>query len=107
MLGPCEDADNFQHELRGIIPRSFENLFNNVANAQEMNKGKEFLLKCSFLEIYREDVFDLLEPSNRGLHLRDNMKKGVFVEGLVENAVTSAVDAYQLLNSEWINRRVA
>ncbi|XP_052060885.1 kinesin-like protein KIF15 [Mytilus californianus] len=107
MLGPCEDADNFQHELRGIIPRSFENLFNNVASEQEMNKGKEFLLKCSFLEIYREDVFDLLEPSNRGLHLRENMKKGVFVEGLVENAVTSAVEAYQVLNSGWINRRVA
>jgi len=41
-------------------------------------------------------VFDLLEPSNRGLHLRENMKKGVFVEGLVETAVTSAAEAYQV-----------
>lgn len=41
-------------------------------------------------------MFDLLEPSNRGLHLRENMKKGVFVEGLVETAVTSAAEAYQV-----------
>jgi hypothetical protein len=34
--GPCDDADNFQHELRGIIPRSFENLFNHVAREQDM-----------------------------------------------------------------------
>lgn len=34
--GPCEDDENFQHELRGIIPRSFENLFNLVEKEKEM-----------------------------------------------------------------------
>ena len=35
-LGPSEDADNFQHELRGIIPRSFEYLFNRIERQKEL-----------------------------------------------------------------------
>ncbi|CAI8053814.1 Kinesin-like protein KIF15 [Geodia barretti] len=29
----------------------------------------EFLCKCSFLEIYNEQVFDLLDPASSGLHI--------------------------------------
>ena len=57
-------------------------------------KSKEFLLKCSFLEIYHEQVFDLLEPSAMCLHLRESIKKGVYVDGLAEIVVTSASEAY-------------
>jgi kinesin family protein 15 len=36
MLGPSEEAgNNFQHELRGVIPRAFDYLFNMI------NKQKE------------------------------------------------------------------
>ncbi|OWF48812.1 Kinesin-like protein KIF15 [Mizuhopecten yessoensis] len=108
MLGPSEDADNFQHKNRGIIPRSFEYLFNLVSREQELHgKGKEFLMRCTFLEIYHEQVYDLLDPSTMSLSLRESMKKGVYVDGLAEKAVTSASEAYQVLNDGWRNRRVA
>jgi kinesin family protein 15 len=51
-------------------------------------------LKCSFLEIYNEQIYDLMEPSTMTLHLRENMKKGVFVDRLTEVSVTSALEAY-------------
>ncbi|KAK3086386.1 hypothetical protein FSP39_017725 [Pinctada imbricata] len=108
MLGTNEEGDNFQHDLRGIIPRTFEYLFNLVIKEQELHgAGKEFLLRCSFLEIYQEHIYDLLEPSSQSLNLRENMKKGVFVDGLVEISVKNALEAYQVLNSGWMNRRVA
>ena len=48
-----------------------------------------------------------MEPSSASLNLRENIKKGVFVEGLAERDVSSAKDAYGVLQSGWMNRRVA
>ncbi|XP_064610861.1 kinesin-like protein KIF15 [Liolophura sinensis] len=108
MLGPSDDVDNFHHELRGIIPRSFEFLFNLINREIEMHgEKKEFLCKCSFLEIYNEQIFDLLDTTSPCLHLRESIKKGVYVSGLTEQVVTSALEAYQVLRSGWLNRRVA
>ncbi len=56
----------------------------------------QFLCKCSFLEIYNEQVFDLLDPASVGLHLRENIKRGVFVDGLIEEPVGTASEAYQV-----------
>ncbi|PVD20409.1 hypothetical protein C0Q70_18563 [Pomacea canaliculata] len=98
MLGPYGECDSFKHELRGVIPRSFEHLFNLINREQEMHGGrKQFLCKCSFLEIYQEQVYDLLDPAAANLQLRENIKKGVFVEGLMEQVVTTPNEAYQVL----------
>lgn len=56
----------------------------------------EFLCRCSFLEIYNEQIFDLLDPASTGLPLREDIKRGVFVDGLLERDVTSARDAYRV-----------
>lgn len=56
----------------------------------------EFLCRCSFLEIYNEQIFDLLDPASSGLALREDLKKGVFVDGLLEKHVASAKDAYSV-----------
>ncbi|XP_051871609.1 kinesin-like protein KIF15-A [Pristis pectinata] len=108
MLGPSDDSDNFTHNLRGIIPRSFEYLFYLINREKEKaGEGKSFLCKCSFIEIYNEQIFDLLDPASTGLFLRENIKTGVFVEGVIEQVVTSAAEAYQVLSVGWRNRSVA
>uniref|UniRef100_A0A8C5E1D0 Kinesin motor domain-containing protein n=1 Tax=Gouania willdenowi TaxID=441366 RepID=A0A8C5E1D0_GOUWI len=66
-----------------------------------------FLCKCSFIEIYNEQIYDLLDTASASLFLRENIKKGVFVEGAVEKFVNSAAEAYQVLSMGWRNRRVA
>lgn len=58
--------------------------------------GKSFLCKCSFIEIYNEQIFDLLDSASAGLFLREHIKKGVFVDGAVEQVLTSAAEAYQV-----------
>eukprot|EP00794_Sanderia_malayensis_P018958 gene18958-20864_t len=108
MLGPPDETDGFSHELRGVIPRGFEYMFSLINREQEKHGDrKEFFCKCSFLEIYNEQIFDLLDAASAGLHLREDIKKGVFVEGLQERDIASAKDAYKVLSSGWMNRRVA
>ncbi|XP_074127793.1 kinesin-like protein KIF15 [Sminthopsis crassicaudata] len=107
MMGPSE-SDNFTHNLRGVIPRSFEYLFFLIDREKEKaGSGKTFLCKCSFIEIYNEQIFDLLDSASSGLLLREHIKKGVCVVGAVEQVVTSAAEAYQVLSGGWRNRRVA
>lgn len=47
--------------------------------------------KCSFYEIFNEKVFDLVDEGNRenpmGLTVREDTRKGVYVEGLMEEKV--------------------
>ncbi|XP_067470314.1 kinesin-like protein KIF15 [Thunnus thynnus] len=107
MLGPSE-LDNFTDELRGVIPRSFEYLFFLInREVERSSQSKSFLCKCSFIEIYNEQIYDLLDTASASLFLRENIKKGLFVEGAVEKFVNSAAEAYQVLSMGWRNRRVA
>jgi hypothetical protein len=53
MLGKDEPP-----ELRGIIPNTFETVFADIDAIDSTNK--QFLVRASFLEIYNENVRDLL-----------------------------------------------
>ena len=77
-------------ELRGIIPNSFDHIF----EAVKITTHKEFLIRCAYLEIYNEEVRDLLgdDPLKR-LELKEDPSQGVFVKDLVfvEVRVTTGV----------------
>lgn len=45
---------------------------------------REYAIKCSFLEIYKEVVRDLLNPKNTDMKIRESPQKGVWVDGLTE-----------------------
>ena len=40
---------------------------------------RDFLIRCSFIEIYNEEVRDLLD-SSKSIEIREHPKKGVYVE---------------------------
>lgn len=44
-------------KLRGIIPSCFEHIYSFI---EEKNDGMKFLVRCSYLEIYNEEIHDLL-----------------------------------------------
>lgn len=58
-------------------------------NASQKEESLHFLCKCSFLEIYNETITDLLSLSDSNLHIREDIKQGVYVEGLVQEEVTN------------------
>jgi hypothetical protein len=50
--------------LRGIIPRACHHIFSHIA---EDDSGTEWQIKSSFLEIYQENVRDLLSSEKASL----------------------------------------
>lgn len=66
-------------ELEGIIPRAFEQIWSNISRSENMN----FLVAVSYLEIYMEELRDLLKPnSSKSLELREHEQMGVYVPNL-------------------------
>jgi len=63
-------------------------------------------MKCSFLEIYNEQIMDLLEPTSINLNLREDIKKGVYVEGLTEEPITTYREMQNLILRGAKNRHV-
>ncbi|XP_024385089.1 kinesin-like protein KIN-12F isoform X2 [Physcomitrium patens] len=109
MLGDMEHFDQQPNENRGMTPRVFEYLFAKIQKEEESQKHKELKYKCrcSFLEIYNEQISDLLEPASTNLPMREDMNKGVYVEGLLEVEVQNVQDVLHLLLLGATNRKVA
>ena len=92
-------------ETRGIIPRACSQLFSHI---EQDTSGTEYTIKCSFLEIYKEALHDLLDPkSATKLKIRETPSRGVWVEGLTEAFVGSENDIFSLLQLGEQSRSVA
>ncbi|CAK9208177.1 unnamed protein product [Sphagnum troendelagicum] len=92
----------------GLTPRVFERLFARIRQEEEKNTDKQlwYQCRCSFLEIYHEQIMDLLEPSQKNLMIREDTKTGIYVDGLTEEYVSNVKDVMQLLIKGLANRRV-
>ncbi|XP_015873167.3 kinesin-like protein KIN-12E [Ziziphus jujuba] len=109
MLGDIEGGTRRHSVNCGMTPRVFEYLFSRIQKEKEARREEKlkFTCKCSFLEIYNEQILDLLEPSSSNLQIREDIKKGVYVENLKEIEVTSARDVIHQLIQGAANRKVA
>lgn len=81
-------------EHRGITPRSFEHIFQEVA----VRENTKFLVRASYLEIYNETVRDLLGSDHtQQLELKEHPDKGVYVKGLTEHVVHDANEVLKVM----------
>jgi hypothetical protein len=64
---------------KGILPRAFENIFQQIKG----DSKKQYLVRASYLEIYNEEIQDLLNKKGGGqrLELKDK-DTGVYVKDL-------------------------
>ena len=86
-----------QPEERGIIPNAFEHIYGYLDD--EANAQKKFLVRASYLEIYNEEVRDLLgKDVEKKLDLKEDKSKGVFVKDLTIISVKSVAEIEQLMD---------
>ncbi|KAF4320589.1 hypothetical protein BBO99_00003719 [Phytophthora kernoviae] len=109
--------------LRGLTPRILDYLFQRLAalsrerntafyNGEEQERAVEYTLACSYLEIYNEKIFDLLEPAGsqaalQPKSLREDRNKQVYVDQLREIDVGSEEEALTLLQLGSQNRHIS
>ncbi|KAL1558091.1 Kinesin-like protein KIN-5D [Salvia divinorum] len=96
----------------GVIPRAVRQIFD-ILEAQHA----EYSMKVTFLELYNEEISDLLAPeetskfpedkSKKPIALMEDGKGGVFVRGLEEEIVTTANEIYKILEKGSAKRKTA
>lgn len=101
----------------GIVPRVLHRLFS-LLNAAD---NTEFSVKCSYVELYNEELRDLLSAEYSpaagnqggsaaqpgGLRLYEDGKKGVLIQGLEECAARNLKEALGIVNKGVQRRQVA
>ena len=90
---------------RGIVPRSMEEIFRFIQ--MQSSQNTTFMVRASYLQIYNEVISDLLKIDRTSLQIREDKKKGVFVEGLSEWAVRSPNEIYSLMQKGALSRATA
>ncbi|GAW10320.1 kinesin heavy chain [Lentinula edodes] len=92
MMGADIDSD----ELKGIIPRITEQIFQSIV---ESDAHLEYMVKVSYMEIYLEKIRDLLAPQNDNLQVHEEKSKGVYVKNLSDYYVSSAREVYEIMRT--------
>uniref|UniRef100_A0A8B9Q538 Kinesin family member 27 n=1 Tax=Apteryx owenii TaxID=8824 RepID=A0A8B9Q538_APTOW len=80
---------------KGIIPRAIQELFQHISE----NHNIDFSVKVSYIEVYKEELRDLLEleTSVKDLHIREDEKGNTVIVGAKEYQVECADEVISLL----------
>ena len=90
---------------RGIIQRAIEDIFKFIENLS--NENKKYIIRVSFLQIYKENISDLLKQEKKNLQIREDKKKGIIIEDLSEWVVRSPLEFYTLLQNSTNNKIIS
>eukprot|EP00903_Cladosiphon_okamuranus_P005837 g5778.t1 len=110
MGSECGTTDKYDDERRGLIPRFLYDMFMNLD--ADVAHRLEATTTASFLEIYGEDVYDLLSDGHAPDTKRASLqvledKNGVFVNGLSQVPVLGWEAALDVLSQGVLNRTTA
>ncbi|KAM9798014.1 kinesin-like protein KIF3C [Neosynchiropus ocellatus] len=85
-------------EKRGVIPNAFDHIFTHISRSQS---DRQYLVRASYLEIYLEEIRDLLDPNHgsaRALDLRESPETGVYVRDLTSCVCKSIKEIEEVMN---------
>ena len=108
-----EAEEGFErNKHRGIIPNSFEHIFETIKlklleNESNATAKTEFLVRASYLEIYNEEMRDLMKPQGgKKLVLKEDPEKGIHVQNLTYTVVEDKEQIDNVLAKGTRNRTV-
>jgi hypothetical protein len=106
----------------GLIPRFLADIFGQLHARKQSSKNPHtgspvedesgqvllsYEISASFLEVYGEDVHDLLDRDRKSLPLREDANGGIVIAGLTNRPVSNANEALEVLNEGTMNRTTA
>ena len=102
-------------DLRGVIPRLCETLFERIENDKKSQPTMQYLVTASYFEIYNEVIFDLLDKNvngakknaSKGLEIKEHPVLGVYVKGLQEIVVDTSQKLQGVIDQGCTGRTVA
>lgn len=88
-------------DTQGIIPRAIDEMFNTLSiQLRDNPTGFKHTLHITFIELYNEELLDLLNPRPRtannsnsswgGLTIREDVKGNIIWGGIREQVVTNS-----------------
>ena len=87
-------------ENPGIMPLTLKELFNKI----NYYNNREYTVKLWYLEIYNENIRDLLSNNDNYLDLREDPNKGIIVSGITELNASSSEKILNILKKGNKNR---
>ncbi|KTW30625.1 hypothetical protein T552_00341 [Pneumocystis carinii B80] len=103
MTGDMSDNYGILSDTSGIIPRTLYRLFSILET-----ENTEYSVKCSFIELYNEELHDLLSIEDKKVKIfEDTVKKGIVISGMEDIPITNSSDGIKLLQMGSHKRQVA
>lgn len=56
-------TNGLQEKHIGLVPRVFQFIFDELERRKKLSSFSEFTIRVSFLELYNEELHDLLDPT--------------------------------------------
>ena len=89
-----QGGDKYGAGAPGLMHLAADHIFSVI----EARSDTDFLLRVSYLEVYNEQLRDLLAEDGTGeVHIREHPETGVYVEGAQETVVTQPHDMAEAL----------
>ncbi|KAJ1489538.1 P-loop containing nucleoside triphosphate hydrolase protein [Baffinella frigidus] len=87
----------------GIVPQGISYVFDQI---KQRGSKQDFMVRCSYIEIYNEVISDLLVTNGKPLKLHQDLKKGTVVAGATMTMVANTKAAMELINKGTTRRHV-
>lgn len=101
MFGSSRADEAASHGEAGIIPNAVRDVFDSIDDRKtNLVVGEKWRVSVSYIEVYNEQIYDLLVPSPTGkfLSLREDQEKGIVkVAGVIEQEVLTLDEVLKLL----------
>ena len=122
MMGPLDQLFEEDSPSHGLIPRIIHYIFNEkekvydliTNNTTDKCKNIQYQVKTCVMELYQEQIIDLLNPNNKSdkkdageLKVKEDPKKGMYIQGITEAEVFNAKEAKSLILTGLKTRHVA
>eukprot|EP00106_Octopus_bimaculoides_P020278 XP_014787720.1 PREDICTED: kinesin-like protein KIF27 [Octopus bimaculoides] len=89
------NLSSVSEEQQGIIPRAVRQIYDVINSKASIH----FTVRVSYIEIYLEELCDLLDVDNKTLHVREDEKGNTVISGVQEVKCESMEDVFSCLES--------